>query len=1077
MRKAVRLVTIAGCAGSTETRLPLAKNTVVRASAGTGKTYKLVATWVELVEGGGDPLRIVAVTFTEKAAADMRSRIREAIVERMKSLPASEHGKWTRVLTLLPAAPINTIHGFCGKLLRENGLRAGLDPSFSILDEQRSFDIAREAAVDTIRNEIRDGNDDVAELFANFGLDSLVDILVKTAYWMNSLGKDAVWLRERADEQVEAAQVVRASVAAHLDKFDGDFERIGLFADEIEASRAKHPFKKRDDPGEVLPRIGQIAGAAVAVELAKLVELFVQRFVSRKRVANVLDFDDLLRETRNLLRDFEDVRRRCQTQFETILVDEFQDTDEVQAEIVSLLARDPHGSSHFAPGKLMIVGDPKQSIYRFRRARVTVFVRMMGQILADGGALEHLRENRRSAPPLAEFSNRLSESMMDAAGKVELAADVDLSYRVRFAEEDVLQPVSDRQFLGLTYIAADPEARAAAGRPMEARAIVRLLKAWRAAGTIGSWNEVAVLMRGMNQSGIYIDELESSGIPVHVVDGSQFYQKSEVSDLIALLEFVLHPEDPLIRAIVLTSPLAGLTYPDLLQGRTSEAFDRIIKPWIERRDRATAAEILEDVVRQTDFDVVMTAQKGGRQRVANIGKLIEITRNLGRQGTTALDDVVRYLRARAKDTLVRESEAQTTAQDADVVRLLTVHGAKGLEFDVVIVPDLAAPLPHGQKYDFFFSDRWGLLAGAAYGLHGRTLPHALILRGKEEEKDQQFEEEKRLLYVAVTRARKMLVLGEGFAGKRVGLWQRWAAELFEKVQPGAIDRARTGKTTRVRFRSRGQDFSVEVLSAAAFMRPEQLPLNIDIAAVSRETIYRDFQELTRAIDNRPSRRISTIELTPSDLAGLRGCFRYFQWTRLLGLIEPGTQAAGGPQLHLGSIVHDILESGLEPSLEFLHEKGVPDLQTVFQSKEWQSLSKSDVARELPFIMHMEVGGRECFVRGRMDAVISGNPPRVIDYKYAPWREGAESEYEVQMAAYCLAVMMRSSNERAVAELWFLKGSLRIIQQEFLRADAESLIAGLLEGYLQSLSSGIWPMAERSYCDSVACGFREQCWVK
>ena len=117
------------------------------------------------------------------------------------------------------------------------------------------------------------------------------------------------------------------------------------------------------------------------------------------------------------LRDFDDVRRRCQTQFETILVDEFQDTDEVQAEIVSLLARDPHGSSHFAPGKLMIVGDPKQSIYRFRRARVTVFVRMMRQILDDGGALEHLRENRRSAPPLAEFSNRLSESMMDARRK------------------------------------------------------------------------------------------------------------------------------------------------------------------------------------------------------------------------------------------------------------------------------------------------------------------------------------------------------------------------------------------------------------------------------------------------------------------------------------------------------------------------------------------------------------------------------------------------------------------------------------------------------------------------------------
>ena len=148
--------------------------------------------------------------------------------------------------------------------------------------------------------------------------------------------------------------------------------------------------------------------------------------------------------------------------------------------------------------------------------------------------------------------------------------------------------------------------------------------------------------------GIYIDALESNGIPVHVVDGSSFYQKSEVSDLIALLEFVLHPNDPLIRAIVLSSPLAGLTFNDLLAGKTSEAFDRIIQPWIERRDRATAAEILEDVVRKTNFDVVMTAQKNGRQRVANIGKLIEITRNLGRQGTTALDDV-RSLPSRARE--------------------------------------------------------------------------------------------------------------------------------------------------------------------------------------------------------------------------------------------------------------------------------------------------------------------------------------------------------------------------------------------------------------------------------------------
>ena len=169
-------------------------------------------------------------------------------------------------------------------------------------------------------------------------------------------------------------------------------------------------------------------------------------------------------------------------------------------------------------------------------------------------------------------------------------------------------------------------------------------------------------MRGMTHVDKYVDELEAHGIPVHIVDGNSFYKKTEVSDLIALLEHVLHPEDPITRAIVRSSALAGVTFRGLLNGEAPEDFDAIVKPWIEKRDRATAAEILEDVVRRTNFDVVMTAQKNGRQRAANIGKLIEITRTLARQGTTALDEVVRHLRARAdtqaevRERTVRRSE-------------------------------------------------------------------------------------------------------------------------------------------------------------------------------------------------------------------------------------------------------------------------------------------------------------------------------------------------------------------------------------------------------------------------------------
>src|SRR5262249_54428228 len=147
------------------------------------------------------------------------------------------------------------------------------------------------------------------------------------------------------------------------------------------------------------------------------------------------------------------------------------------------------------------------------------------------------------------------------------------------------------------------------------------------------------------------------------------------------------------------------------------------------------------------------------QRVANIGKLIEITRELAREGITALDETVRHLRDRAQDMDVREAEAQISGEADNAVRVLTVHQAKGLEFDIVVVPDLAAKTARATTDRICLSDNWGILAGAAYSLHRKPLPHALILTTKQEDEDQQYEEEKRLLYVAVTRAKKMLVLG------------------------------------------------------------------------------------------------------------------------------------------------------------------------------------------------------------------------------------------------------------------------------------------------------------------------------
>ena len=1048
------------------------QNTVVLAGAGTGKTRKLVETYVGLLEDGADPLRIPTVTFTEKAAGEMRERVRAAIHDRMKNAPDAMLGRWMRILNALPAAPISTIHGFCSSLLRQHGLCAGIDPSFAILDEQESLDLARDAAIETIRDAMHAGDAGTERLFADFGLDGLVDAIVRAAYWVNSLGKDGRWLEERAADQAKQANRLAAQMADELATYPQDFDAIGRLADEADARRVPHPLRERDNPEAVLPRIGQMAGAAAACSLSSLTASAMNRFRAKKRAAGAADFDDLLLGVRDLLKETPSVRNHYQRYFQAVLVDEFQDTDEVQAEIIRLLASDPEDETRLAPGKLLVVGDPKQSIYRFRRARVTVFLRMIDAILAQGGRVERLQENYRAAPPLVEFSNRLSEAMMDGAGKHRLGGAVDTSYRIRFSEADVLRPQSSQPFLGIVYVAADAEARAARGREMDAEAMARLLRTWKASGVIQSWREAAMLMRTMTHVAVYTDALENHAIPFNVVQGTQFYRKPEVSDLVALLECIVRPHDPVARAIASASALGGLSFNEILEGKTPAALNEILAPWIEKRDAATAAEILEDVIGKTHFDVVMMAQKNGEQRVANIGKLIEMTRALSRKGTTGLDDVVRRLRDRILDGAVREGEAQIVHEDEDAVRVMTVHQAKGLEFDVVLIPELAANTRSNGRERLRMSDPWGLLVPAGYGLHRKPLPHALILEAKREDDDQDFEEEKRLLYVAVTRARKLLVLGEAFR-RQAGPWLQWVEKLFEQVHPGALKNARAGEPATVRFRSRGQDFSVDVLPASAVRGHSNLGTEANFLRVTDSS---GFTATSRA--GNWSLSPNCVDMTPSDLTALAGCFRYFHWTRILGMADPGRTPAGdSPQMRLGSAAHKILEYGTIPDGNDLESQGLGDLKLVFESEEWRALQQGPVERELPFIMHIRAAGRDCFIRGRMDAVVPSDPPRVIDYKFAAWKPGADAGYAMQMTAYALALMKSIGVDKAVAELWYLKSPMTILREEHTREESEHRVSAVVERYIIALRTNDWPMADKSYCDSMECSFRAECWDK
>ena len=1047
------------------------RNTVVLASAGTGKTRALVEVFLSLIEEGHDPVRIVAVTFTEKAAAEMRDRIRRAIFNRIPKLDPSEQARWMRTVAVLPAAPIQTIHGFCGSILREHGVAKGIDPGFSILDEYSRIELCRAAAFETIREDLVGGDEGVRRLFGDLGLDRLIEAIPAAIYWLHSLGVDDNWLEKRCGEQETIARKIEDELSVQMEQYGGSPEAIGRQADAIKSGTGarRHPLKNRKDPSALLPRVGQIAGVADARAFSGLVERSRRRFDEQKRSSNVMDFDDLLLETRNLLRDSERVRAACLDRFDAILVDEFQDTDDVQSQIISCLGEDPDHPGRLGSRRLLVVGDPKQSIYRFRRARVTEFFRMTDRVVGAEGEVQHLSKNFRSAAPLIAFSNAVSRGMLDGAGKKGVTpGNVDLSYRVTLSTEDELSAGADVAFGGITFLAARDDATASEGRGEEAGAIARLLLERKSSNLISCWREVGMLFRSMTHMDVYVRALEERGIPVYVVQGTGFYDTAEVSDLIAALEYVVRPHDRMARAILRMSALIGDSFEHLLSDADADPLPEVFGPWIERRDRATAAEILSDVVRKTDFDVVMMAQRNGRQRVANIGKLIEITRDLARQGTTSLDDVVRYLRNRVHDPSIREPEVQILGHEDDVVQCLTVHQAKGLEFDTVVLPNLAGGVRSGQGDRIFRSERWGLLMAPAYGVHRKALPHSLILEAKAYESDQEYEEEKRLLYVAMTRARKSLVLGEGFSS-RPGLWSGWITPVVKTMVPGGIERARAGENV-------GADPASEIpidIVAVVDGRPAGPGglSNSSVADVIRAEVESGSEEeLPVATPAMPS----SLELTPSQLSVLSGCRRLFYWKEIEHTPEPGRDS-NRLELELGSLAHRILETLVPPDAGELEQSGLQALAGFFDSPEWMDLVETDPECELPFVIHQEVDGVDCFVRGRIDALVPSKRPRVIDYKFSRWKPGSDDPYQIQMTCYALAAMKSLDVRSSTGELWFLKEPRRIRGREYDRDAAETLLEALFRQYQSCLSEDQWPRASESYCDRISCGFRSDCW--
>ena len=419
------------------------------------------------------------------------------------------------------------------------------------------------------------------------------------------------------------------------------------------------------------------------MELARWLSGFVEHLQRRKHDAALLDFDDLLLKTRDLLRDNAEVRHELQGRFKFILVDEFQDTDPVQTEIVTLL-------DEGRPGKLFIVGDPKQSIYSFRGADIEVYAATRRKMEKTGQVLQ-FQQNFRSASTILDWVNAVFRKLIVRSTDGDYQPDY-----IELAAAPHLKASEPR----VTVLRPDTIEKKSADetRRDEAEAIARYLAMERKAERL-RWADAVMLFRSFTGLEWYTDALVAHGIPFRVVGGRGYYQRQEIETLIALLCCLDNPADRLHLVAALRSPLFGWTDEQIfLASQTTgldyttapnagEAFALLNELHRARHDYSVAGYVEHVLARAHVCEAFMASQPDGAQCVANLLKALDLARQMETAGVRSMRAFVRHLRETVVGG-VDEEPSPANEETDDVVRILTMHKSKGLEFPVVVLPDL-----------------------------------------------------------------------------------------------------------------------------------------------------------------------------------------------------------------------------------------------------------------------------------------------------------------------------------------------------------------------------------------------------
>jgi len=1081
------------------------------AGAGCGKTHVLVERYLSHLAPGqannaastSDLAALIAITFTDRAAREMRDRVRRKCRERLHAAEEREADAWLTLLRELETARVSTIHAFCGSLLRAHAVEAGLDPRFVILQPGQSATLFAEQIDGQLRLLLGNRNEELLELAVMFGLAPLREMVqrllgrrhaIDFAQWRNISSDDLVerWQqieRTRVVPQLRAeflqlpetlalrkiishwapahARLIErfTDLREHFAALDAGAELLPALATIRAAATVQYVGEKhwfspevyqefRDSATELrqwidnrlkclgVTRQSSVASAAAGLALLRLAEPIITAYEDRKRELGMLDFDDLLRRARDLLTGPHgaSLRQRLSSQLVLLLVDEFQDTDPLQVELVKILCGD-----QLYAGKLFFVGDAKQSIYRFRHADPRVFRDLQAEIPAAGRM--PLTLNFRSQPGVLEFVNAL---FCDRLGP---------HYEALEASRPRISQTPTIEFLWATMSGDNTEKfNVEAARQQEADWIARRISGLLATGEVQVQDkktgehrgvapgDIAILFRALPDVRFYEEALRRYEIPYYLVGGGAFYAQQEIFDLLNLLRSLDRPGDEVSLAGVLRSPFFSLTdeslfwlaqYPGGLSaglfgrqplGELTDAQRARVRFAAEtltflrsRKDRLPIAGLIREALARTGYDALLVAEFLGERKLANLRKLIDQARSFDEAGIFTLSDFIHELAefiARQPD----EPPAPVELESSTVVRLMTIHQAKGLEFPVVVVPDLDRA-KRGHHVAVAFDSELGPLVRARHH-DNDDRPCGLDLY-RLLEAQEEADEGIRLLYVATTRAADYLILSAGVKDldQPSSSWLELLAERFD-LRTGELLATLPAGYARPHVRT-----TLEQPAAPRATGP-------NAARLDWSKQIAELLEQANGSAVRPSRLVESI---PADqtarkifsFSRLAGSFDIVPWDVPEGENLTRLEAdAGSDATELGVLTHEVLARIDFAQPGDIEQKCRHELARRFSSATVEPATASGlinrflrsrradalrnaakVHRELEFLLRWppDRAGEGPLIQGFIDCLYQDTARdwHVLDYKTnrvtADGVPRLAAQYELQMMLYALAV--------------------------------------------------------------------------